>query len=278
MDKRIQEKLQGYQNFPSATEMSQAVEAHIAANDLNETELRVFRVLEFRSKAFPGACWIKVETICNVVKKSDATVRRALRKLTSLGIIEKVGTIREKSGGKGANVYVISATETTRDESNDQSPMTNRYGEQNEDRTRNKTLFATSKEDSGKEAQNKLHSNNVQESGKEDRLDKSFTPGIVPNEFRDLVGRYYNDAERIYHLYQRCVIATNAAGLHVVNEQLAIQAFKESVFQRKTGKIRGSFDGYFYGVYFNMAVAEVRRQVMGDELPAWYLEEEIVNG
>lgn len=278
MDKRIQEKLQEHQNFASAVEMSQAVENHVNANDLNETQLRVLRVLEFRSKIVPGASWIKVETICSVVDKSDATVRRALRKLTEIGIIEKVGTIREKSGGKGANVYVIRATETTRDKSNDKSPMTNRYGEQNEDRTRNKTLFATSKEDSGKEAQNKLHSNNVQESGKEDRLDKSFTPGIVPNEFRDLVGRYYNDAERIYHLYQRCVIATNAAGLHVVNEQLAIQAFKESVFQRKTGKIRGSFDGYFYGVYFNMAVAEVRRQVMGDELPAWYLEEEIVNG
>lgn len=277
MDKRIQEKLRGYQNFSSAVEMSQAVESHVASNDLNETELRVLRVLEFRSKAFPGACWIKVDTICGVVKKSDATVRRALRKLTELNIIEKIGTIREKSGGKGANVYVIRATESTCDRSNDQSIMTSRHDDFDDEMTTNKTGFATPKEDPCKDAQNKLHSNNVQESGKEDKLDKSFTPGIVPNEFRELVGRYYNDAERIYHLYQRCIVASNAAGLPFVNEKLAIQAFKETIFQYKRRKVRGSFDGYFYGVYFNMAVAEVRRQMMGDEIPGWYFSEEVIS-
>lgn len=262
---RIHDKLQSYQNFASSIDMTKAVEAHIKANDLNETQLRVLRVLEFRSKIIPGACWIKVETICGVVKKSDATVRRALRKLAELGIIEKVGTIREKSGGKGANVYVIRASETARDKSNDQSPMTSRYDEDNEGNTQDKTQFATTKEDLYKDAQSKIHSNNVQEaagSGNEfdKNLDKSFTPESVPTEFRDLVGRYYNDAEKIYHLYQRCVVASNAAGLPFVNDQLAIRAFKETVFQVKRRKVRRAFDGYFYGVYYNMAVAEVRRE------------------
>lgn len=274
MDKRIQDKLREYQNFSSPSEMSQAVEAHVQANDLNETQLRVLRVLEFRSKAFPGASWVKVETICNVVKKSDATVRRALRKLAELDIIEKVGTLREKTGGKGANVYVISPAETNREQSNDQSPMTSRTDDNNEEQTGNKPQFATTKEDYSKDAQNNFYSNDVQTADKTDRLDKSFTPGIVPTEFRNLVGRYFNDAEKIYHLYQRCVVASKAAGLDYVCDELAIEAFKQVVFQHKRGKIRGSFDGYFYGVYFNMAVSEVRRQSMGDEFPLWYSIEE----
>lgn len=284
MDKRIQDKLREHQNFASSIDMTKAVEAHIKANDLNETQLRVLRVLEFRSKIIPGACWIKVETICGVVKKSDATVRRALRKLSELNIIEKVGTIREKSGGKGANVYVIRTTETARDKSIEQSGMTNRYDGDNEVQTQDKTLFAKTKEDLCKDAQSKIHSNNVQKSdsgnGFDKNLDKSFTPESVPRKFVELVGRYFDDAERIYHLYTRCIVASNAVGLDIVNDDMAIKAFKDTVFQYKRRKVRGSFDGYFYGVYYNMAVSEVRRQVMGDEIPSWYLTEEgdIANG
>ncbi|SMO92257.1 hypothetical protein [Melghirimyces algeriensis] len=278
MDRRIQDKLRECQNFVNPVEMSQAVESHIRNNDLSETQLRVLRVLEFRSKIIPGASWVKVSTICGVVKKSDATVRRALRKLTELGIIEKVTTIREKTGGKGANVYVINARETACDRSNDQSEMTSRNNDDNEEITTDKGLFATTKEDFSNDAQSKILSNNVQTADKTGRLDKSFTPGSVPTEFRDLVGRYFNDAERIYHLYNRCVIASKAAGLDYVCDELAEHAFKGTVFQCKRGNIRGSFDGYFYGVCFNMAVAEVRRQTMGDKIPKWYLKGDVANG
>lgn len=267
--KRIYEKLQHYQNFSAPAEMAQAVELHIRNNDLSETQLRVLRVLEFRSKMIPGASWIKVSTICDVVKKSDATVRRALRKLEQLGIIERVATLRVKTGGTGANVYVISAPETHREQSNDQAGMTSRTDDGNPRHTANTAQFATTKEDYSKDAQSKILSNNVQTASMEDRLDKSFTPGSVPSEFRDLVGRYYNDAEKIYHLYNRCVIASKAAGLDYVDDELAIQAFKQTVFNYKRGAIRGSFDGYFYGVYFNTAVVEVRRQVMGESMPVW---------
>lgn len=267
--KRIYEKLQHFQSFATPAEMAQAVELHIRNNDLSETQLRVLRVLEFRSKAIPGASWLKVSTICDVIKKSDATVRRALRRLEQLGIIERVATLRAKTGGTGANVYVISATETYREQSDDQAGMTSRADDGNPRHTANTGQFAQAKDDSVKDAQSKILSNNVQTADKTDRLDKSFTPGIVPNEFRNLVGRYFNDAEKIYHLYNRCVIASKAAGLDYVDDESAEQAFKETVFQYKRGKVR-NFDGYFYGVYFNMAVAEVRRQAMGDDLPAFY--------
>lgn len=265
MDKRIAEKLRDYQNFISPADMHQAVELHIRANDLNETELRVLRVLEFRSKAIPGASWLKVATICSVVDKSDATVRRALRRLEQLSIIEKVSTLRVKTGGQGANLYIIREATGSHDKANDQASMTGRGEEEKPCYTGIERQFATPKEDSAKMLKDKIHSNkNVETADKTDRLDKSFTPGIVPDAFRDLVGCYFNDAEKIYHFYNRCVIASKAAGLDYVDDELAIEAFKQTVFKYKRGAIRGSFDAYFYGVYFNMAVVEMRRQTMAD--------------
>lgn len=264
MDKRIQETLSEWQNFATPADMHRAVELHVRANQLNETELRVLRVLEFRSKIIPGASWLKVSTICGVIDKSDATVRRALRRLEQLGIIEKVSTLRVKTGGQGANVYVISEAVSHHDKANDHPPMTGRGEDVNSRQKAFKSPFANGKEDSCKDPQNKIHSYNVQTADKTDRLDKSFTPGSVPREFVDLVGRYFNDAERIYHLYNRCVIASRAAGLDYVDTDLMIDAFKQTVFQYKRNAIRGTFDGYFYGVYFNMAAVEVRRQTMGN--------------
>src|SRR5690606_23656810 len=90
-------------------------------------------------------------------------------------------------------------------------------------------------------------------------LDKSFTSGIIPARFRDLVGCYWNDALRISHLYTRAIIATRKLGLPTVNDDNAIEAFKQSIQALKRGKIRGSFDGYFYGTVYQMTAAAHRR-------------------
>src|SRR5690606_10908892 len=66
----IAEKLRPYQSFGSAAEMHRAVELHIRQNQLNESALRVLRVLEFRSKLVPGVSWLKYETIAGVIGKS----------------------------------------------------------------------------------------------------------------------------------------------------------------------------------------------------------------
>ena len=54
-----------------------------------------------------GAAHLKHETIEKAVKKSNATVRRAIRKLEKLGIIERIHFIRPVMSGLGANIYVI---------------------------------------------------------------------------------------------------------------------------------------------------------------------------
>ena len=59
---------------------------------------------------------MKHETIEKAVKKSNATVRRAIRKLEKLDIIERIHYIRPVMSGLGANIYVIKPF-------NDQSKM-----------------------------------------------------------------------------------------------------------------------------------------------------------
>src|SRR5690606_11472125 len=107
MEKRIIEKLRPYQSFGSAAEMHRAVEVHIRNNRLNESSLRVLRVLGFRSKSAPGASWLKYATMAGVIGKCVSTVRRAIRSLVDGGIIAKVAQARARMGGDGANIYVI---------------------------------------------------------------------------------------------------------------------------------------------------------------------------
>src|SRR5690606_15300808 len=77
----IKEKLQEHQSFASVSIMHAAVEEHVKNNSLNESALRVLRVLEFRSKMVPGVCWLKYATIAEVIGKSVSTVRRAISAL-----------------------------------------------------------------------------------------------------------------------------------------------------------------------------------------------------
>ncbi|MDN4605880.1 hypothetical protein [Sporosarcina highlanderae] len=54
-----------------------------------------------------GAAHLKHETIEAATGESNVTVRRAIRKLVQLGIIEKVRYIRPVMRGLGANIYTI---------------------------------------------------------------------------------------------------------------------------------------------------------------------------
>ena len=63
-----------------------------------------------------GAAHLKHETIEKAIKKSNATVRRAIRKLEKLDIIKRIHYIRPVMSGLGANIYVIKPF-------NDQSKM-----------------------------------------------------------------------------------------------------------------------------------------------------------
>jgi len=98
-----------YQTFDSVHEMDAHIQQHTNANynELNSTDRDVLSLISRYACKYPGAAHLKVETITKALSKSDATIRRAIRKLEKLHIIEKVSFIRRVTKGYGANILRI---------------------------------------------------------------------------------------------------------------------------------------------------------------------------
>lgn len=109
-----------YTKFESIEEMDAAAERHMLRHwdELTKSDRQVFDCIRRYSVKY-GAAHLKHGTIEDAIGKSNATVRRAIRKLTTLGIIEKVHFIRPVMSGLGANIYIILPF-------NDQGEMTDR--------------------------------------------------------------------------------------------------------------------------------------------------------
>lgn len=255
MQKQIIDKLRPYQSFGSVDDMLKAVEIHIRTHHLNESAVRVLRFISGRAKAVAGVAWLKVRTIAEaeIVGVSERTVRRALKRLSDAGIITIHRQMRDKMGGCGASIYVINPVDDHNVRTSVRAQMTGRDA----DEKLQGTSIKPADPDAKKVFVKKAPINNG--TLRTEALDKSFTSGIIPAKFRDLVGRYWNDALRIAHLYTRAIIATRKLGLPTVNDDIAIEAFKQSIQALKRGKIRRSFDGYFYGTVYQMTAAAHRR-------------------
>ncbi|WP_262174222.1 hypothetical protein [Saccharococcus sp. Marseille-Q5394] len=100
--------LKEYSRFASITEMDAAAEQHLLLrwDKLTKSDRQVLDVIRRYSVKY-GAAHLKHGTIEDATGKSNVTVRRAIRKLVSLEIIEKAHYIRPVMSGLGANIYII---------------------------------------------------------------------------------------------------------------------------------------------------------------------------
>ncbi|MCZ2259160.1 hypothetical protein [Sporosarcina sp. G11-34] len=94
--------------FNNKNDMDEAVKQHVSAHsdNLNATDRAVLDTIRQYSITC-GAAHLKHGTIESTVKKSNATVRRVIRKLERLDIIERIHYIRPVMSGLGANIYVV---------------------------------------------------------------------------------------------------------------------------------------------------------------------------
>lgn len=97
-----------YAHFTNKFDLDKAASAHKNEHwqAMNHTDRDVLDVIRRYSVKF-GAAHLKHKTIEGAIGKSNATVRRSIRKLAKLNIIDKIHYVRPVMNGLGANIYAI---------------------------------------------------------------------------------------------------------------------------------------------------------------------------
>ncbi|MFJ7933934.1 helix-turn-helix domain-containing protein [Sporosarcina sp. NPDC096371] len=100
--------LKGYSHFTNTQDMDEAARRHVIEhwNDMNPTDRAVLEMIRRYSVKY-GAAHLKHDTMADKIGKSNVTIRRSIRKLEKLGIIERIHYIRPVMNGLGANIYTI---------------------------------------------------------------------------------------------------------------------------------------------------------------------------
>lgn len=98
-----------YHQFETVEALNESVSQHIYHNkfDLTKSAETVLQLLSKYAVKFRGVAFLKFATIMEKTELSRSTVIRAVKLLVDLGIIGKQHVMRTKSGGNGANLYVI---------------------------------------------------------------------------------------------------------------------------------------------------------------------------
>lgn len=109
MNYNMKVKYGDLQTFKSKKEMDHHVREF--NKHLSKPQYMVLNFLKQHSLKVFGVSHLKLKTIATGTDYSLSTVRRALKALNERGFITTVHQMREKSGGIGANVYVINRME-----------------------------------------------------------------------------------------------------------------------------------------------------------------------
>lgn len=98
--------LTDYAYFTNKYDLDAAASQHKQENwqAMNHTDRDVLDVIRRYAVKF-GAAHLKHDTIAKAIGKSNATARRAIRKLVQLGIIDRIHYVCPVINGLGANIY-----------------------------------------------------------------------------------------------------------------------------------------------------------------------------
>lgn len=260
------------QSFDCIEAMNQAIRRFLYTygHELSESAVEVLKTLSRYACDIAGVAFMKVETLAKLVGKSVRTVQRALKTLEQYEIIKRIPTIRtngKHKGGNGHNVYVIQPVKDVK-ELPDTPPVTPEMSPRQEASDADVSSAQAAQKPAETMLGETMYSrlNNKNDITSELTLDESFTPDIVPEEFVKTVAPFFRSADTIFELYRRVLIAHRRSKLEKPIEDVigtVIKAFKQTVFAQKRGRIRSTFNGYFYRILEAMLAVERRREVGG---------------
>jgi DNA-binding Lrp family transcriptional regulator len=204
---------------------------------MNRTDRAVLDMIRRYSVKY-GAAHLKHETIEKAIKKSNATVRRAIRKLDQLDIIERIHYIRPVMSGLGANIYVIKPY-------NDQSKM-------------NSPEEAEKPAGSMPQPANSETEAFLSKAISSKDFKRTSPPEVLPTTLFGKMKSFLsstigvsNLARNIYGVYRHQSLQMLKFSIHEdkgdLLEQLAMQALRISVQTTKLKKVR-NLPGYYSGV------------------------------
>jgi predicted transcriptional regulator len=100
--------LTDYTHFKNKAELDEATRKHRKWNwnKMNATDHDVLEMIWRHSIKF-GAAQLAYDAIALEIIKANSTVRRSIRKLEQLGILDRHHYIRPGTNGLGANIYSI---------------------------------------------------------------------------------------------------------------------------------------------------------------------------
>lgn len=261
------EYLAQYATFKTIEEMDQNVEKHIQAHyyDLTKSERAIVFKFAAHSLAYPGACHLKAETIAAALEISTKTVYRAIKKLESLGIIQKVNYTRGK-GGQGANIYVILPFNVPAEMSEQSNADKADNDNVQELKSENQPLHSFNQK-------NNLLNNTYATQLLADMDELLKTKEITPYQrIKKFVSCFVNDkklASKCYGIF----LAQTAKQINKPNIDIAIEALKHTFRSVKNGRVK-SITGYFNNTLKNLL------DKYYEDLASKYLggEVEFVNG
>ncbi|WP_017152742.1 helix-turn-helix domain-containing protein [Bacillus bingmayongensis] len=247
-------KLRQYESFQSVAEMDKTIDRTLKEYNLKDSERVILLKLSNYSCKFIGVSYLKNNTLADLTGYSKRTVQRALKRFSELGIITRMEQFKPVKGGYSAFICVINPFERHLElasckEAAEPTP------EQPEDPSHEDEAI-TLKAKSSKELKIR---NSAPVSINE--LDVSYLANsCVPMEFINTVSPFFSTAKEIYAMWGKVKLAANKYAPDLVDTtEVAISAFKQSVFALRMNKIRKDFKGYLFGVLAKMMSVEQRK-------------------
>ncbi|EEM06230.1 hypothetical protein bmyco0002_10900 [Bacillus pseudomycoides] len=247
MEDYIMKELRKYETFKSVAEMDKTIDLYLKEHTLKDSERIVLLALSRYSCKFVGVSYLKNATLSEVTGLSVRTVQRAYKRLSLLGIVVRHEQFKPVKGGHSAFITTIipyeSHTVLSSSEEDDKPTRDNDKEPPHESET----------------ITYKANPNNKYIRKAE--IDTTYLEGShIPTEFINAVSPFFGTAKEVYSLWGKVLLAHKKHAPNLLElTEVAVSSFKQSVFAKKTNRIRKDFRGYFYGTLARMLAVEQRR-------------------